>query len=197
MRTWAMALMMTAAVTVWITTMAPATVSAGTTNSAAGLLPVAAPALQAQAATCADATRSSQAESGGTLAFLDVGPAAEIAFVCITSTEFPGGVGGPFTVDGAVGGGCFVIDGIRSDVIAVFRETNVPGCDTFTSISAGLRSPLDLNCSGTVTADDALFLLKVIAGLQQGTPGCKILIPPAERDLGTVLQIRRAAAGLD
>ena len=96
---------------------------------------------RAQTASCASATLIGQAESGGTLAFVDVGVGKVALFVCIDSTEFPGGQGGPFTANGTVASGCFVIDGLGTDVVAVFREDPAiaPGCEALVSIRVGLQ----------------------------------------------------------
>ena len=96
---------------------------------------------RAQTASCASATLIGQAESGGTLAFVDAGVGKVALFVCIDSTEFPGGQGGPFTANGTVASGCFVIDGLGTDVVAVFREDPAiaPGCEALVSIRVGLQ----------------------------------------------------------
>ncbi len=96
--------------------------------------------VQSQSVSCADATLVGQAESGGTLAFVDAGAGDTSEFVCISSTEFPGGEGGPFLSDGLVAG-CFVIDGLGTSVVAVFREDPAvaPGCDPLISIQVGMQ----------------------------------------------------------
>ena len=96
---------------------------------------------RAQTPSCASATLVGQAESGGTLAFVDAGVGKVALFVCIDSTEFPGGQGGPFTANGTVASGCFVIDGLGTDVVAVFREDPAiaPGCEALVSIRVGLQ----------------------------------------------------------
>lgn len=99
----------------------------------------------AQAPSCSNTTLTWPAESGGTLAFADAGAGNVISFICIESTEFPGGEAGPFTSDGWVADGCFIIDGIGTDVVAVFRELPdvKPGCDQLISISAGIEGDLE------------------------------------------------------
>ena len=109
---------------------------------------------RAQTASCASATLIGQAESGGTLAFVDAGVGKVALFVCIDSTEFPGGQGGPFTANGTVGSGCFVIDGLGTDVVAVFREDPAiaPGCEALVSIRVGLQGPPGSGLTPTATA---------------------------------------------
>ncbi len=109
---------------------------------------------RAQTASCASATLIGQAESGGTLAFVDAGVGKVALFVCIDSTEFATGQGGPFTANGTVASGCFVIDGLGTDVVAVFREDPAiaPGCEALVSIRVGLQGTPIPGLTPTATA---------------------------------------------
>ena len=157
---------------------------------------------RALAPSCASATLSRQAESGGTLAFLDAGVGKNIDFVCIQSIEFEGGEGGPYTLNGAVANGCFAIDGVGTEVVAVFREDPavVPGCELLTGIRAGLGVRGDANCNGTADALDALFVLRVLADLEQPTAECGVSRADTDNsgslDVRDAMLIRRRVAGL-
>ena len=154
---------------------------------------------RALAPSCASATLSRQAESGGTLAFLDAGVGKSIDFVCIQSIEFEGGEGGPYTLNGAVANGCFAIDGVGTEVVAVFREDPAvaPGCELLTGIRAGLGVGGDANCNGTA---DALFVLRVLADLEQPTAECGVSRADTDNsgslDVLDALFVRRRVAGL-
>lgn len=155
-----------------------------------------------QVSSCDETTLSGNATSPSsdplTLAFIDAGQDTVISAVCIQAGGFPGGEGGPFTSNGAFAGGCYVVDGIGTDVVAVFREDPSvrPDCEPIESITATSRPRLDLDCSGEVDSPDALVLLRVIAVIHETDAACPVRLAPGEKNLETVLEIRRVAAGL-
>lgn len=96
----------------------------------------------AQAAGCAGAQFSANAESVAGVAFVDVGAGKTATFVCITSTGFSGGQSQPITANGSQLNGCLSVDGLGTSVVSVFweRPDVKPGCAMVTRIDVGTNA---------------------------------------------------------
>lgn len=87
--------------------------------------------------SCSSATQGAAAENQQ--AFVDVGAGNTAAFVCISSSAFTGGKSAPITANGVAGDGCYIVQGLGTSVVAVFRESPaVKQCPDLVRIDVGL-----------------------------------------------------------
>ena len=109
---------------------------------AALLLAVAGPraTAQAQAPSCGNATQGATADNNQ--AYADLGAGARAGFVCISSGAFTGGKSDPITANGTAGGGCYIVEGIGTSVVAVFRESPAvkANCPDLVRIDVGTQT---------------------------------------------------------
>jgi hypothetical protein len=99
---------------------------------AAGPTPIA----QAQAPSCSATMAGAAAENQQ--AFVDVGAGNTATFVCISASAFPGGKSAPITTNGVVGDGCYIVEGLGTSVVAVYRESpSVKQCPDLVRIDVG------------------------------------------------------------
>ncbi len=94
-------------------------------------------AAHAQAPSCSGLTLGSAAANQQ--AFVDLGAGKTGTFVCISASSFSGGQSTPISANGPAGGGCFIVQGIGTSVVAVFRESAavVPNCADLVRIDVG------------------------------------------------------------
>lgn len=72
-------------------------------------------------------------------AFVDVGVGNTASFVCISASGFAGGKSAPVTANGTAGDGCYIVEGLGTSVVAVFRESPaVKQCPDLVRIDVGL-----------------------------------------------------------
>lgn len=116
------------------------------------------------------------------------------------STATVGGISRAMNVTGATTAEIALLDAdFVSPGTLQIVVTNAAGGGAPVSSAPALllvRDPLDVNCSGDVTSEDAHHLLRVAAGFAQALPGCPLAPEPGEM-LIAVLNIRRNVAGLD
>ncbi len=101
-------------------------------------------ALNVQATAHAQAGPSCSATTAGAVAenqqaFADVGVGNTASFVCISASAFAGGKSAPITANGTAGDGCYIVEGLGTSVVAVYRESPaVKQCPDLVRIDVGL-----------------------------------------------------------
>ena len=101
-------------------------------------------------AACTAAPITENAETGGIVAFADVGVGNTASFVCVA---YVGGHTGVLTADGTYLGGCLAIDGIGTSVVAAFREAEDvrPDCNDILHIDVGTGAAPSVTATVTAT----------------------------------------------
>ncbi len=107
---------------------------------------------EAQAA-CSGATSGAAADADQQ-AYVDLGVGAKATFVCITSTAFTGGQSAPLTANGTVANGCFIVEGLNTSVVAVYRDSSVTSmsCAQLVRIDVGTGAAATPTATATATA---------------------------------------------
>ncbi|MFN0148577.1 MAG: hypothetical protein ACKVT1_18900 [Dehalococcoidia bacterium] len=109
---------------------------------AALLLAVAGPraTAHAQAPSCGNTTQGAAAENNE--AYVDLEAGGKAGFVCISSSAFTGGKSEPITANGPAGGGCYIVEGIGTSVVVVFRESPAvkANCPDLVRIDVGMQT---------------------------------------------------------
>ncbi len=110
---------------------------------------------EAQAA-CSGATSGAAADSDQQ-AYVDLGAGAKATFVCITSTAFTGGQSAPLTANGTVANGCFIVEGLNTSVVAVYRDWSVTSmsCAQLVRIDVGTGAAATPTATATATTPAA------------------------------------------
>ncbi len=87
--------------------------------------------------SCTSATVGAVAENQQAIA--DVGVGNTASFVCISASGFAGGKSAPVTANGTAGDGCYIVEGLGTSVVAVYRESPaVKQCPDLVRIDVGL-----------------------------------------------------------
>ena len=110
-------------------------------------------AANAQAgASCSATTAGAAADSNQ--AYVDLGVGAKATFVCISSSLFTGGKSDPISANGLAGGGCYVVEGIGTSVVAVYWQgtTATPSCPALVRIDVGTSTVATVTPTATATA---------------------------------------------
>ena len=110
---------------------------------------------EAQAA-CSGATSGAAADADQQ-AYVDLGVGAKATFVCITSTAFTGGQSAPLTANGTVANGCFIVEGLNTSVVAVYRDSSVTSmsCAQLVRIDVGTGAAATPTATATATTPAA------------------------------------------
>ena len=110
---------------------------------------------EAQAA-CSGATSGAAADADQQ-AYVDLGVGAKATFVCITSTAFTGGQSAPLTANGTVANGCFIVEGLNTSVVAVYRDWSVTSmsCAQLVRIDVGTGAAATPTATATATTPAA------------------------------------------
>ena len=87
-------------------------------------------------------------------AFLDVGVNNKVTYVCIASTEFPGGHSDVIAQDGTVGNGCYIVEGVGTSVVDVYWQSTAlkPNCAQFSHIDVSTAAAPTATVPATATA---------------------------------------------
>lgn len=87
-------------------------------------------------------------------AFLDVGVGNKVTYVCIASTEFPGGHSDVISQDGSVANGCYIVEGVGTSVVDVYWQSTAlkPNCAQFSHIDVSTSAAPTATVPATATA---------------------------------------------
>ena len=105
---------------------------------------------EAQAA-CSGATSGAAADSDQQ-AYVDVGVANKATFVCVTSTAFTGGQSAPITANGTIANGCFIVEGLNTSVVVVYRDWSVTSMTCAQLVRIDVGTGLVATPTATATA---------------------------------------------
>jgi hypothetical protein len=87
-------------------------------------------------------------------AFLDAGANNKVTYVCIASSEFPGGHSDAISANGTVGNGCYIVEGLGTSVVDVYWQTTAlkPNCAMFSHIDVSTAAAPTTTATATATA---------------------------------------------
>lgn len=107
--------------------------------------------VRTQSGACPGATAGAAAENQQ--AFVDLGVGASGTVVCISASAFPGGISAPISANGTYGDGCYIVEGLGTSVIAVYRESpSVKQCPDLVRIDVGTGAAPTPTATATSTA---------------------------------------------
>ena len=138
--------------------------------------------VRTQSGACPGATAGAAAENQQ--AFVDLGAGASGTFVCISASAFAGGVSAPISANGTYGDGCYIVEGLGTSVVAVYRESpSVKQCPDLVRVDVGTgTAPTP---TSTATSTPTSTATATPSATQPGTPSATATASPKPPTAGT------------